>query len=81
VLAHYVEKLEAWRITFTPAFINAADNVTFVVSGSAKADRLRQVLTGPYEPDVVPAQIIAPESGRLRWLVDEAAASSLPENT
>jgi 6-phosphogluconolactonase len=77
VLAHYVEKLEAWRVTLTPAVINAAANVTFVVTGSAKAERLRQVLTGPYQPDVLPAQIVNPVRGRLRWLVDAAAAASL----
>jgi 6-phosphogluconolactonase len=80
VLAHYVEKLEAWRITLTPAIINAAAEVTFVVTGSAKAERLRQVLTGPYQPDVLPAQIVGPDPGRLRWLLDEAAATLLGHN-
>lgn len=78
VIAHLVEKLDTWRITLTPAVINAAANVTFIVSGSIKAERLRQVLTGPYQPEVLPAQIVDPGRGRLRWLVDEAAASSLP---
>lgn len=77
VIAHFVEKLETWRITLTPAAINAAANVTFVVSGSGKAERLRQVLTGSHRPDVLPAQIVDPDRGRLRWLVDEAAATSL----
>jgi 6-phosphogluconolactonase len=79
VMAHFVEKLDTWRITLTPAVINAAANVTFVVSGSGKAERLRQVLTGPYQPDLLPAQIVNPDDGRLRWLVDRAAASSLPD--
>jgi len=78
VVAHYVEKLEAWRITLTPVAINAATNVTFVISGLAKAERLREVLNGPYQPHVLPAQIIYPDNGRLHWLVDQAAASSLP---
>jgi 6-phosphogluconolactonase len=77
VMAHFVEKLDAWRITLTPAAINAAANVTFVVSGSGKAQRLGQVLTGPRQPDVLPAQIVNPDYGRLRWLVDEAAATAL----
>jgi 6-phosphogluconolactonase len=51
--------------------------VTFVVSGSGKAGRLGQVLTGPYQPDILPAQIIKPNHGHLRWLVDTAAAASL----
>ena len=36
VVAHYVEKLRAWRVTLTPVVINAAANVTFVVSGTAR---------------------------------------------
>lgn len=77
VVAHYVEKLGAWRVTLTPAVINAAANVTFIVSGGGKAERLRQVLTGPYRPDLLPAQVVRPDAGRLRWLVDAAAASAL----
>jgi 6-phosphogluconolactonase len=79
VIAHHVEKLDAWRVTLTPAAINAAANVTFVVSGSGKAERLRQVLTGPYQPDLLPAQIVRPDRGRLRWLVDAAAGASLAD--
>ena len=78
VLAHYVEKLGAWRITLTPVVINAAANVAFVVSGSGKAERLRQVLNDPPQPDILPAQIVNPASGRLHWLLDQTAASSLP---
>ena len=77
VMANFVEKLDSWRITLTSAVINAAANVTFVVSGSGKAERLRQVLTGPYQPDALPAQLVNPDRGRLRWLVDEAAATLL----
>jgi len=76
-MANFVEKLDKWRITLTSAVINAATNVTFVVSGSGKAERLRQVLTGPYQPDTLPAQLVNPDRGRLRWLVDEAAATLL----
>jgi 6-phosphogluconolactonase len=63
-----------WRITLTPPVINAARNVTFVVSGANKAARLQQVLQGPSTPDILPAQAIRPTQGRLTWMVDEAAA-------
>ena len=70
-----------WRITLTPALLNAARNVTFVVSGPNKAARLQQVLEGPFTPDVLPAQAIRPLQGRLTWMVDEAAAGRLrPES-
>jgi len=74
VVAYYVDRLAAWRVTLTPVAINAAAHVTFVVSGAGKAERLREVVTGPYQPDVLPAQIVRPTDGRLLWLVDVAAA-------
>jgi 6-phosphogluconolactonase len=63
-----------WRITLTPAVLNAARNVTFVVSGASKAARLQQVLQGPSTPDILPAQAIRPAQGQLTWMVDETAA-------
>ena len=77
VVAHLVSKLSAWRVTLTPVVINAAANVAFVVSGATKAERLSQVLTGPYQPDVLPSQIVRPAEGRLLWWVDSAAAAQL----
>ena len=77
VVAHYVHKLRVWRVTLTPVAINAAAHVTFLVSGAGKAERLRQVLNGPYQPDVLPVQIVRPTDGRLLWLADAAAAAQL----
>ncbi|MGB5932414.1 MAG: 6-phosphogluconolactonase [Anaerolineae bacterium] len=77
VVAHYVENLGAWLVTLTPVAINAAAHITFIVSGASKAERVRQVLSGTYRPDVLPAQIVRPTTGRLLWLVDDAAAALL----
>src|SRR6267154_3493189 len=66
-----------WRITLTPAVINAAAEVLFLVSGGAKARILRRVLEGPRRPEELPAQAIAPSKGRVRWYVDAAAAADL----
>lgn len=77
VVAHEVEKLKAVRITMTPPLLNSARRVIFVVSGASKADRLKQVIEGPYQPDVLPSQVIHPESGEVFWLVDAAAAAQL----
>jgi 6-phosphogluconolactonase len=74
VVAQYVDKLSAWRVTLTPVAINAAAHVTFLVYGVGKAERLREVLDGPRQPDVLPAQIVRPTDGRLLWLADAAAA-------
>jgi 6-phosphogluconolactonase len=74
VVAHYVPQLTAWRVTLTSVVLDAADQVTFLVSGAQKAARLQQVLTGPYQPDVLPAQVVRPAPGHLLWLVDATAA-------
>lgn len=77
VLAQYVEVVSMWRITLTPVAINAAAQVTFLVAGSEKAERLREVLEGPAQPEVLPSQAIRPAPGQLTWLVDAAAAARL----
>lgn len=77
VVAPWVEKLKTFRITLTPPVINAASHVTFVVAGGDKAGALRDVIEGPRDPDRLPAQVIAPVSGSLDWVVDKAAAARL----
>jgi len=66
------------RITLTPLALNAAECVCFLVAGADKAERLAQLLAQPRDPRRLPAQRITP-SGRLRFLVDRAAASALTE--
>ena len=66
-----------WRVTLTPATINAAAEVLFVVSGEGKAGMLRRVLEGPNEPWNLPVQVIAPTDGQARWYVDASAAAQL----
>ena len=73
VMAQYVDKLQAERLTLTPPVINAAANVTFLIAGSDKAAALRSVWHGAHDPDRFPAQIVTPTTGYLDWLVDRAA--------
>jgi 6-phosphogluconolactonase len=61
----------------TAPFINKAANVTFLVSGESKAEVLQRVLAGRYTPEEIPAQMIRPEHGQLRWLMDAEAATLL----
>jgi len=77
VMAARATAASMWRITLTPAVINAAAEVLFLVSGGAKAGILRRVLEGPRRPQELPAQAIAPSNGRVRWCVDAAAAADL----
>jgi 6-phosphogluconolactonase len=77
VMVAHAAAAPMWRITLTPAVINAAAEVLFLVSGGAKAGILRRVLEGPRRPHELPAQAIAPTNGRVRWCVDAAAAADL----
>jgi 6-phosphogluconolactonase len=77
VLAQYVEVVGMWRVTLTPVILNAAHHVAFLVAGADKAEMLSKVLEGPYQPVVLPVQIIKPTHGELHWLVDAAAAARL----
>jgi 6-phosphogluconolactonase len=77
VMAEYVETVRMWRVTLTPVIFNAARQVAFLVAGADKAEMLPKVLEGPYQPVVLPAQIIKPTQGELHWLVDAAAAARL----
>jgi 6-phosphogluconolactonase len=65
------------RVTLTIPVINASANVLFLVSGADKAERLVQVLHGPFQPELLPAQSVKPVNGAVRWLVDQAAAAKL----
>ena len=77
VMAQYIEVVGMWRMTLTPVILNAAQHVAFLVAGADKAEMLSKVLEGPYQPVVLPAQIIKPTHGELHWLVDAAAAAQL----
>lgn len=77
VIAHHVAAESMWRVTLTPVVLNAAAEVLFLAAGREKAPALRRVFEGTSQPDLLPAQAIAPRAGRLRWLVDADAAAEL----
>lgn len=66
-----------WRITLTAAFINKAASVTFLVSGAAKASIVREAIEAPGASAHLPARLIHPEGGSLRWHLDDDAAALL----
>jgi 6-phosphogluconolactonase len=77
VMAEHVPQVGMWRLTLTPPVLNAAAEVMFLVSGRSKADAVQRAIRGDRNPDAVPAQVVQPRDGRLRWFIDEAAASAL----
>lgn len=78
VVAPFVKKLSAHRLTLTLRALNAAAQVIFLAAGESKAATLKLVL----EDDSVasaalPAKLVQPVKGELIWLVDEGAAKDL----
>src|SRR5437588_12027489 len=75
VVANWVEKFKANRITFTYPVLNNAACVIFLVNGADKADMVRTVLEDGRAD--LPSQRVHPVNGRLLWLLDKGAASKL----
>ncbi len=76
VVANWVAKFNAHRITFTFPVLNRAAEIIFLASGADKADMVRQVLEGKNTPPL-PSQRVQPTDGKLLWMLDEAAAAKL----
>jgi 6-phosphogluconolactonase len=77
VIANWVDKLKANRLTMTLPVLNSAREVAFLASGTDKAQVLRTVLEEDAPPEQYPAKLVRPSNGRLIWFVDRAAASQL----
>jgi 6-phosphogluconolactonase len=66
------------RLTLTLGVLNHAAVVLFLAAGPGKAHMVRRVLDPESEADrFLPAARISPSSGRLVWMLDQAAAQQL----
>lgn len=65
------------RVTLTGKVINAALRVSFLVTGSAKAERIKEISDFHEQAKYLPAKYIKPANGKLDWYVDEAAVTLL----
>lgn len=73
----FAERLKSMRITLSPPVINNAADILLLVSGDKKAPALKEVLEGPFNPSLYPAQILRRAQGNVTWLIDEAAGRLL----
>lgn len=66
------------RITLTLGVLNRAAVILFLVTGAGKASVVRRVIQPATEADrSLPAARVAPESGQLIWMLDQAAGAQL----
>ena len=77
IVANWVEKVSAYRITMTLPLINAARAVLFIAAGEEKAETVRSILQPTGSATTLPAQLVRPVDGRLLWLLDAAAAKRI----
>jgi 6-phosphogluconolactonase len=68
VVANFVPKLNAWRLTFTFSLINHARHVCFLVNANKQAKLIDRVIRG--DPQF-PASRVNPTAGELTWMIGE----------
>jgi len=68
VVANFVSKLDAWRLTFTLPLINHARHICFLVGAAKNADLIEHVLDG--DPQF-PASRVNPSAGDVTWIIGE----------
>ncbi len=74
VVATYVEKLSAHRLTLTLPVLNHGAAVLFLITGAGKAAVVREILKDGSDPSRFPAAQVRPVDGKLVWLITEDAA-------
>ncbi|MFL6519869.1 MAG: 6-phosphogluconolactonase [Chthoniobacterales bacterium] len=69
VVANFVPKFEAWRITFTYPLINQARHICFLANANKNPALLEQILQGNQQ---FPSARVAPVAGDLTWILAES---------
>jgi len=73
----FVEKLDTTRISMTPEIINQAARIVFLIGGDNKKETLKEVLTGDFNPEKLPSQLVIRSGANITFLLDKPAASHL----
>jgi len=68
VMANFVPKLNAWRLTFTLPLINRARHVLFLVGAAKSPQLIERVLAGDQQ---FPAARVNPSAGEVTWMIGE----------
>jgi len=68
VVANFVPRLSAWRLTFTLPLINHARHILFLVGASKDPQLIERVLEGDQQ---FPAARVDPSAGEVTWIIEE----------
>ena len=66
VVANFVPKLNAWRLTFTFLLINHARHVCFLVNAKKQPELIEKIISGDQQ---YPAARVNPTNGKLTWIL------------
>jgi 6-phosphogluconolactonase len=66
VVANFVSKLKAWRLTFTLPLINQARHICFLVNANKQEKLIERVLRGDL---TLPAARVEPTNGQVTWII------------
>src|SRR5213594_1061151 len=66
VVANFVPRLNAWRLTFTFPLINHARHVLFLVGAAKNPGLIQRVLEGDRQ---LPAARVDPSAGNVTWMI------------
>jgi 6-phosphogluconolactonase len=69
VVANFVPKLKAWRLTFTFPLINQARHICFLVTANKRDELINRVLRGDR---TLPAARVEPVNGELTWVLGKS---------
>ncbi|MFN2509217.1 MAG: 6-phosphogluconolactonase, partial [Chthoniobacterales bacterium] len=69
VVANFVPKLDAWRLTFTYPLLRQARRICFLASGSKPQELIASVIAGAPK---YPASRIETTAGQITWIIAEA---------
>jgi 6-phosphogluconolactonase len=68
IVANFVPRLNAWRLTFTFSLINRARHILFLVGVAKDPKLIERVLQGDRE---LPAARVDPSAGEVTWIIGE----------
>src|SRR5881392_2787900 len=68
VVANFVPKLNAWRLTFTFPLINQARHILFLLGAAKNPGLIERVLEGDQQ---LPAARVDPSAGEVTWMIGE----------
>jgi 6-phosphogluconolactonase len=69
VVANFIAKLTAWRLTFTFPLVNHARHILFLVGASKNPELIARVLAGDRQ---FPAGRVNPVAGEVTWIIGES---------